>query len=208
MISAPLLRTAIHPLEKLSLKKLALTCRFTEQMVYCQKMLRFPSRRHRSAVTQEKRGELVQSTLPQDNLTEKIPQLMWPLTKNNQPQSHTSDSLQHGFSSFQALYDSSVWLSHKNYSVLHSPHPLLEQVNKCSRDFSSLFLRWEYCSCKLESTIFFSTYCHFSKMICLHLYLYDIEKYQIIYFLKLFYSFLLEISSNCTTSKIPRDWSQ
>lgn len=78
---------------------------------------------------------------------------------------------------------------------------LLQWVNKCSS--------WEYCSHKLETTILFFTCCHFFPgIICLHLHLYDIEKYQIIYFLKLFYSSPLEISSNCTTSQLPKDWCQ
>lgn len=80
---------------------------------------------------------------------------------------------------------------------------LLQRVNKCSS--------WEYCSHKLETTILFFTYClffFFLGIICLHLHLYDIEKYQIIYFLKLFYFSPLEISSNCTSSQLPKDWCQ
>lgn len=140
MISAQLLRTAIHPLEKLALKKLALTCWFAEQVVYHQKVLKLPSTRCRSAGSWEKREKLVQGTMPQDNLPEKFPQLMYlPLTNTDQLHSQALDPLRQRVIDFWALYGSFICLSHKIFSVLHSPHPLLQQVNNSAETFLAYF---------------------------------------------------------------------
>lgn len=170
-------------------------------------VLRLPSSSWWSAVTQEKRGELVQSIFPWDASPKDLPTSLFQ-TAADDPQTWAAVSLTHTAVLAFSEHGWKFCLTITEIILRYTVFSLCPRAwTKAAENFLS-FLRWEYCSGKLQTVLLFFTYCRFSGMICLHLHLYDIEKYKIMRFLKIFLSPLLEISSNCTTSRLPGERCQ